>query len=131
MQASKEIVQAMFDIMAGGDIEQMKSFLHPDVIVTEAESLPYSGTYRGPDAYVQLVHTVMETWDDLELSVRAMLEEGDIVVVLSEMSGKSKGGTAFTMPMTEVFHVTAGKIREVRPYYFDTHKLAELHTEAS
>jgi ketosteroid isomerase-like protein len=53
--------------------------------------------------------------------------EGDMVVVVSELAGKSKAGIPFTMPMTEVFHLADGKVIEVRPYYFDTHKLAELH----
>ncbi len=66
-QSKKEIVQAMFDAMAVGDFERMKNYLHPDVIVNEAECLPYSGIYRGPDAYIQLVHTVVGTWDDLGL----------------------------------------------------------------
>lgn len=128
-QSNKEKVQAMFDAMAAGDFELMQSYLHPDVIVTEAECLPYSGTHKGPDAYIQLVHTVVGTWDDLQLSVNAMAEAGDMVMVVSEFAGKNKLGVAFNMPMTEVFYFTDGKISEVRPYYFDTHKLAELHAQ--
>jgi len=126
-QSNIEKVQAMFDAMAVGDFEQMKSYLHPDVVVTEADCLPYAGVYRGPDAYIQLVHTVVSTWDDLQLSVNAMAESGDMVMVVSEFAGKNKAGVAFNMPMTEVFYFTDGKISEVRPYYFDTHQLAELH----
>jgi len=47
-------------------------------------------------------------------------------MVISEFAGKNKTGVPFNMPMTEVFHFKDGKISEVRPYYFDTHKLAEL-----
>ena len=130
-QSNKEKVQAMFDAMAAGDLELMKSYLHPEVIVNEAECLPYSGIYRGPDAYIELVHKVVGSWDDLQLSVNAMSESGNMVMVVSEFAGKSKAGVAFNMPMTEVFHFTDGKISEVRPYYFDTHKLAELHAQQS
>jgi len=130
-QSNTEIVQAMFDAMAAGDFELMKSYLHPEVIVNEAECLPYSGIYQGPDAYIALVHKVVGTWDDLQLSVDAMAESGDLVMVVSEFAGKNKAGVAFKMPMTEVFHFTDGKISEVRPYYFDTHKLAELHAQQS
>jgi ketosteroid isomerase-like protein len=128
-QSKKEIVQAMFDAMAAGDFDTMKSYLHPEVVVNEADCLPYAGIYQGPDAYIQLVHTVVGTWDDLGLSVDAMAEAGDMVIVVSEFSGKNKAGVAFNMPMTEIFHFTDGKISEVRPYYFDTHKLAELHAQ--
>ena len=75
-QSNIEIVQAMFDAMAAGDFELMKSYLHPEVIVNEAECLPYSGIYQGPDAYIALVHKVVGTWDDLQLSVDAMAESG-------------------------------------------------------
>ena len=128
-KSNKEKVQAMFDAMAAGDFERMKSYLHPDVFVTEAECLPYPGVHRGPDAYIRLVHKVVNTWDDLQLSVDAMAEVGDMVMVVSEFAGKNKAGVAFVMPMTEVFHFKDGKISEVRPYYFDTHKLAELHAQ--
>lgn len=130
-QSNIEIVQAMFDAMAVGDFELMKSYLHPEVIVNEAECLPYSGIYQGPDDYIRLVHEVVGTWDDLQLSVDAMAESGDLVMVVSEFAGKNKAGVAFKMPMTEVFHFTGGKISEVRPYYFDTNKLAELHAQQS
>jgi len=128
-QSNKEKVQAMFDAMAVGDFELMKTYLHADVIVTEAECLPYSGVHKGPDGYIRLVEKVVNTWDDLQLSVNAMVETGDLVLVVSEFAGKNKAGTAFNMPMTEVFHFTDGKISEVRPYYFDTNKLAELHAQ--
>ena len=126
-QSNKEKVQAMFDVMAAGDFELMKSYLHPDVFVTEADCLPYPGVHKGPDGYIRLVDKVVNTWDDLELSVNAMAEDGDMVMVVSEFAGKNKAGVAFNMPMTEVFYFKDGKISEVRPYYFDTHKLAELH----
>ena len=126
-QSNKEKVQAMFDAMAAGDFELMKSYLHPDVFVTEADCLPYPGVHKGPDGYIRLVDKVVNTWDDLELSVNAMAEDGDMVMVVSEFAGKNKAGVAFNMPMTEVFYFKDGKISEVRPYYFDTHKLAELH----
>ncbi|MBI5062591.1 MAG: nuclear transport factor 2 family protein [Desulfatitalea sp.] len=126
-QSNKEKVLAMFAALAAGDMETMKSYLHPDVIVEEAECLPYSGVYRGPDGYLELVGKVVGTWDDLDLSVIAVLAEGDVVVVVSELSAKSKAGVAFTMPMTEVFFFTDGKVSEVRPYYYDTHKLAALY----
>jgi len=128
-QSNKEKVQAMFDAMAAGDFELMKTYLHPDVFVIEADCLPYSGIHRGPDGYIQLVHKVVNTWDDLQLSVNAMAEVDDMVMVVSEFAGKNKAGVAFNMPMTELFYFTDGKISEVRPYYFDTNKLAELYAQ--
>lgn len=130
-QSNLEKVQAMFDAMAVGDFELMKTFLHAEVIVTEADCLPYPGIHKGPDGYMRLVDKVVNTWDDLQLTVNAMVGEGDMVMVVSEFAGKNKAGVAFTMPMTEVFYFTEGKISEVRPYYFDTHKLAELHAQQS
>lgn len=128
-QSNKEKVQAMFDAMAAGDFELMKTYLHPDVFVTEADCLPYSGVHKGPDGYIQLVHKVVNTWDDLQLSVEAMAADGDTVIVVSEFTGKNKAGVAFNMPMTEVFYFSNGKVCEVRPYYFDTHQLAKLHAQ--
>jgi len=128
-QSNKDKVQAMFGAMAAGDFDLMKSYLHPDVFVTEADCLPYGGIHRGPDGYIRLVNKVVGTWDDLQLSVNAMVEVANMVVVVSQFAGKNKAGVAFNMPMTEVFYFTDGKVCEVRPYYFDTNKLAELHAQ--
>lgn len=128
-QTNKDKVQAMFDAMAVGDFELMKSYLHPDVFVTEADCLPYGGVHSGPDGYIRLVDKVLATWNDLQLSVNAMVETGDMVIVMSQFAGKNKAGVAFNMPMTEVFYFSDGKVSEVRPYYFDTNKLAELHAQ--
>jgi ketosteroid isomerase-like protein len=65
--------------------------------------------------------------DIVQAMFDAMAETGDMVIEVSEFSGKNKAGIAFKMPMTKVFHFRDGKISEVRHYYFDTHKLAELH----
>jgi len=128
-QSNKEKVQSMFAALAGGDLETLKSYLHPDVVVKEADCLPFAGVYRGPEGYLELVQKVTGTWVDPDFSVKAMLGEGDLVVVVSELTAKNKAGTFFTMPMTEVFYFTDGRRSEVRPYYYDTHKLAELNAQ--
>jgi len=125
-QSKVEIVQDMYAALAAGELDRMKGYLHPDVFVTEADCLPYSGIWRGPDGYLELVNTVVGTFDDLDVTVNAMTEVDNMVICVSEFRGKNKAGVAFEMPLIEVFYFRGEKICEVRPYYFDTHKLAEL-----
>ena len=89
-QSNKEKVQSMFAALAGGDLETLKSYLHPDVVVKEADCLPFAGVYRGPEGYLELVQKVTGTWVDPDFSVKAMLGEGDLVVVVSELTAKKQ-----------------------------------------
>lgn len=128
-QTNLEKLKAMFAAFGEGDFETVATYLHPDLIITEADCLPYSGVFRGPEGYIELATKVFATWDDLSVSQEAMLAEGDLLVVVSKFKGKTKAGVSFTMPMTEAFYFTDGLVSEIRPYYFDTHKLAELYAQ--
>ena len=78
-QSKVEIVQDMYAALAGGELDRMKGYLHPDVFVTEADCLPYSGIWRGPDGYIDLVNTVVGTFNDLDVTVNAMTERNNFV----------------------------------------------------
>ncbi len=125
---NKDIVLAFLDASVRGDEEAMKELLHPEVQVIEADSLPYGGVSRGPDEFLELIRRVFKTWENTEVSVKQVFADGDHVVLLAEMTGRGRGtGKAFSMPIAEVWRLEGGKIREVRPFYFDTKLLHDIH----
>jgi ketosteroid isomerase-like protein len=129
--SNKDIVLAFLDASVGGDEETMRDLLHPDVRVIEADSLPYGGVAEGPDGFIELIRRVFTTWEETEVSVQQVLGDGDRVVLLAEMTGRGKGnGKVFRMPIAEVWLLDKGKIREVRPYYFDTKLLHDIHSKS-
>ena len=107
--------------------EEMRKFLHPEIRVIEADSLPYGGIHEGPDAFMELIPTVFGTWRDCNVKVNKWISEGDCVILLGVMTGSGRTtGTPFEVPIAEVWTFLDGKIIEVVPYYFDTKMLADV-----
>lgn len=128
---NKDIVLAFLAASVRRDEEAMRDLLHPDVRVIEADSLPYGGVIKGAQGFLELIRRVFKTWENTEVSVQQVLGDGDRVVLLAEMTGRGKGnGKAFRMPIAEVWLLDNGKIKEVRPYYFDTKLLHDIHSES-
>ena len=124
--SSTEVVRKLFETAVAGDFEALKQYLHPDVRVNEAESLPYGGVYVGIDQMVALNAHVFSFWTDFSITVKQLFGEGEWVTALTEMQGKARTtGLAFKMPLSEVFRVKDGKIVEITPYYFDTTLLGD------
>lgn len=125
---NKDIVQAIFDASAAADWDVVRSHLHEDVRVIEAESLPYPGEFVGPDGFIALNQQVFNTWEDSSNAIQHILADGDHVVILSEMSGRGRGsGDYFTVPLAAVWRFEGNKVKEIRPYYFDTKLMHDAH----
>lgn len=128
---NKDIVLNFLAASVRGDKEAMIAMLHPDVRVIEADSLPYGGISQGPQAFIDLISKVFKTWDDTSVTIDQMLCEGDRVVSLAHMTGQGKhGGRKFNMPIAEIWLIDSGKIKEVRPFYFDTKTLHDIEQES-
>lgn len=129
--SNKDIVLAFLDASVRGDEQAMRDLLHPDVRIIEAASLPYGGVAEGPDGFLDLIKRVFKTWEDTEVSVQQVLGDGDRVVLLAEMTGRSRTtGEAFQMPIAEIWLLENGRIKEVQPYYFDTKILHDIHSKS-
>lgn len=107
-------------------VEQAREFVADDCVIREADSLPYGGTYHGPEGFVYLVHTVFGMWQDFTLDIQNVWTDNkDRMIHYSEISGRTAKG-AFRMPMVEYYRVVDGKMTEIAILYFDTSRLAEL-----
>lgn len=127
-RTNREIVQAVFDASAEEDWDTVKSFLHDDVQVFEADSLPYAGVFKGPDNFIALNQTVFNTWADANHTIDHIIADGDHVVILGNMAGRGKAtGLAFSVPLAAVWRLKDGKVVEVRPFYFDTKAMHDAH----
>ena len=103
--------------------------MDPKLRIVEADSLPYGGITEGPQAWFNLVKRVFHTWKDTELTTDRYIAEGDDVVVLAEMRGKGKtSNREFTEPIIELWQLENGKVTEIRPFYFDTKLLHDVHS---
>jgi uncharacterized protein len=124
---NKTIVAAFFTAAAANDQAAMAAILDPDIVVTEAESLPFGGRHVGFAAFQALVRRVFLLWRDTRVDVERLIGDGEYVVVLATMHARSKADdAALSMPIAEVWRLEKGRVKEIRPFYFDTRKFVDV-----
>ena len=124
---NKAIVAAFFTAAAANDHAGMAAILDPEVVVTEAESLPFGGRHVGFAAFQALVRRVFLLWHDTRVEVERLIGDGEYVVVLATMHARSKAdGAALCMPIAEVWRLENGRVKTIQPFYFDTGRFVGL-----
>lgn len=127
-QRNLEIIRAAYAAGQAGDLETFFKNVSEDCIFYEADSLPYGGEYRGPEAIKRGTMLMFGAWDDFQFAVTNFCAGDDLVTVHVRISGVGrKTGKSFSMPIVEVWRLIDGKIVEIRPYYFDTARCAEVY----
>jgi ketosteroid isomerase-like protein len=114
--------------LAAGDFDAVGAMLDPDFVLEEAAGLPYAGTYRGVDGWRALSKAIVATWGGFRARILEVPGEGaDTLVVRLAISGRSrKTGTPFESTVLELWRFRDGRLREIVPYYWDTHHLATI-----
>lgn len=124
--SNRAIVERFLHAAREKDIAALQALAAPDIRVLEAASLPYGGEHVGLDAFLALTRRVFRQLGVTELRVERIIGEEDLVVVLATIRGTPPGMAPFEMPITEIWQVRGGRIREIRPFYLDTHLLLAL-----
>ena len=126
--SSNQVVRRFYEMALTGRVQEMLALVDPAVRVIEAPSLPYGGTFEGIEGLLKAFQIVFATWKDCQITLQEVVGEGEWVVGLSQMSGTSSAtGKAFKQSLAEVFRVVNGKVLEIKPFYFDTKILYDIH----
>jgi limonene-1,2-epoxide hydrolase len=110
-------VRDLFAATGGGDWKTAESMLSADFLITEADTLPFGGIYRGPRALQELFEIVMASAGVVGLDIHEITAGGDRVVALLDML--LEGTPPVRVPLAETFRFRDGKVCEIRPYYYD------------
>jgi ketosteroid isomerase-like protein len=121
-------VRRLFQAVARRDPSQYFTAYHPDVIISEAPSLPYGGDYRGPEGVLRHVEGFRSTWDRFQPEGGRELEPeflpaGDRVIVLWRFRAQRRGGHSIDLPAVSVYRLRDATIIESRMFHFDTVQL--------
>jgi uncharacterized protein len=126
-QTGQETLEAFFAAFKDQDTATMEALLAPDFVIREADGLPYAGTYQGFTGWMELLGRIGSTWEGLTPTVRHLLGDGRNFAVLMDLTLTSKvTGRALDTSIFELWTVEAGKITQVRPFYWDTKAVAAL-----
>ncbi|NUK03965.1 nuclear transport factor 2 family protein [Streptomyces lunaelactis] len=108
---------ATFDLLA--------PFFAPDVVLHQADALPYGGTWRGHAGMARFFLAMSQVWESFDLLEQEFLATGETAVVLSRVRARARAsGLELTFPILQAITVKDGQIVEVRPFYWDTEVIA-------
>ena len=104
-----------------GDWDAVETMLSDDLVIHEAESLPFGGEYRGKRALRDLFASVMGYWDSPSVEIYSIVGDDSYVVALMNFSMTSKAsGRTIVQKMAEVSTVKDGLVVDMRIHYYDT-----------
>lgn len=106
-------------------------FFAPDVVLYQADSLPYGGVWRGHEGLEQFFRAMSRTWDTFDMEDQKVLATTSPLVVLTQVRARARTtGRELHFPILQAITVEDGHITEVRPFYFDTAAIVDACSPA-
>ncbi|MET8774110.1 nuclear transport factor 2 family protein [Nocardia sp. NPDC004654] len=106
-------------------------FFADDVVLYQAEGMPYGGIWRGHAGLERFFATMAAVWETFELVEQQFLATGETAVVHTEVRARARAtGRELRFPILQTLRVEDGRIAEIRPFYWDTKEIAEACTIA-
>jgi uncharacterized protein len=121
------VVERFEHAFVRGDMDEVLSLLHEDIVVHEAASLPYAGDHRGHDGFLKLAATFNGVWEMTSPLDLTFLDAGEatvVVLVRYDVIARATGN-ALTLDHVEIYTVRDGKITDLDVYYRDTAAIVE------
>jgi uncharacterized protein len=120
-------VRRFMNAVGTGQLDEARGLLSEDAVIDEAGGMPFSGVYRGPQGFVDLL-TRMSTLLELvpePFNERALTDDTVVCRYRAMFTSRQSGKTA-AMGLVEVFTVKDGRIVEIDVYYKDPSAIASL-----
>ena len=108
-QENVELTQAWREAWNAGDMDAVREFYDPDVVVRPNKDWPERGPFFGREAVMQWFEQLRDTWDTLVIEAISQIDAGDRIVerVISHGTGR---GPAYGAEFTTVTTVRKGKV---------------------
>jgi hypothetical protein len=122
-------------LAAGGpgkaDFGTLAPFFAPDVVLFQAEGLPYGGIWRGHEGLEQFFLVMSGTWEVFDMVSQEFLATENPVVVRTHVHARARAtGRELDFPILQTITVDEGRITEVHPFYWDTAAIARACAHA-
>jgi ketosteroid isomerase-like protein len=108
-------------------LDDAGSLLHDEFVAYETGGVPYSGEYRGPQGFFDLLAKMTEGMEFTLGPAPQCLLAGDSVAVRSQVTFTARAsGKSVEMRLVEIYTVRDGLITELDVYYKDPSAVAAL-----
>jgi ketosteroid isomerase-like protein len=124
-QDNVDVVQGAWDAFGRGDIDAVLEAIAPSAETRLPESLPWGGTYAGPDGFRDFLTKLRDSWDQFSATPQKVLGADDNhVVVLAKTKGRTKAGATIEGKTIWIYQLRDGKIADAESFG-DTAQLLE------
>jgi uncharacterized protein len=124
-----DLVRDALDLARAGNFDLARPYFAEDMIVYEAEGLPFGGVHHGWDGYLKVLKKIGQFWTaGRKNHSREFIPYGDDKVMLHHTLDAhiAKNGQHVEMPVVVIFELRDRKIASIRPFLFDTKRVADL-----
>ena len=120
MGANADAVKSGWDAFAKGDLDTAVATTSDSAEIVIPESLPWGGTYTGPDGFKEMIGKFLSNFDEVSPAPQEFLEaDGGHVVVTVKGVGTTKSGHELSGDSIWLYKVADGKIEHAE-FYGDT-----------
>ena len=114
-QAESEYVQT-----GGKDFGPVAATLHPQIVMIQADSLPFGGQWHGREGFERWMQAFGEAWSSASATDLRFFEHDDTVVVVAQMEVTARAsGQSFRAPICHVVRIRDGLLMEFQMFYWD------------
>ena len=120
MGANADTVRSGWDAFAKGDMDAATATTSDSAEIVMPESLPWGGTYTGPDGFKEMIGKFLSNFDEVNPQPQEFIEaDGGRVVVTVSGVGKTKSGNELGGDSIWLYTVDGGEITRAE-FYGDT-----------
>jgi hypothetical protein len=116
-QDNVDVVQGAWDAFGRGDIDAVLEAIAPAAETRVPKSLPWGGTYAGPDGFQDFLAKLGESFEQFSATPDKVLGADDNhVVVVAKTKGRTKGGATVEGSTVWIYQLRDGKIADAESF---------------
>ena len=117
-----------FDVGTTDIDDYFARFWHPDAVIEAVDGFPVSGTYRGLEGSRQWFADAYGPYVDVRRRIDSVTAEGDLVVALLTITGRSKDDhVELEVHTGSTYEIEDGRIKRLRVYVTHERALEAAH----
>src|SRR4051812_32759869 len=120
MGSNADTVRSGWDAFAKGDMDAATATTSDSAEIIVPETLPWGGTYRGPDGFKEMIGKFVSNFDEINPDPQEFIEaDGGRVLVTVSGTGKTKSGNELSGDSIWLYKLDDGKIERAE-FFGDT-----------
>ncbi|AUD06321.1 nuclear transport factor 2 family protein [Spirosoma pollinicola] len=121
MNSFPQTIQSIYQALEQGKLVKVLVLLNADIVVHQASSLPYGGTFYGREGFITSLSGILATWEIYRKAPKIFLTDETNIAVLGEVQLKGKlADDLVLMPFVDHWTFHDEKVSQIRMFDWDT-----------